>query len=200
MSKKLLIGTGNQAKVNSYKKFLKDFKLEIVSAGDLKIPEPEEKSETFEEEAINKAKYYFEKSHLPTLVDDGGMEIDALGGEPGVRSRRWLGHEMKDQEIIAEVMRRMQGVPAERRTCKFSIVIALATPFGIFTSHGEIAGVIADKPSEKIIPRYPYRSVTFLPNYKKYWCEIDEEEEKILDHRKHALEKLTDIFKEISKQ
>lgn len=185
--------------MSSYKELLKDFNLEIVSAKDLNIPIPEEKGNTFEEEAINKAKYYFEKSGIPTLVDDGGMEIEALGGEPGVRSHRWLGYEMKDEEIIAEVMKRMKGLPAEKRTCKFIITLALATPFGIFTSYGGIEGKIAEKPSEKVIPGYPYRSVTYLSNYGKYWCEIDEEDEAILDHRKHALEKLHDIFKELSK-
>lgn len=197
--KKLLIGTGNQAKVNSYKKFLKDFDLEIVSAKDLNIPAPEEKGNTFEEEAVNKAKYYFEKSGIPTVVDDGGMEIEALSGEPGIRSHRWLGHEMSDDEIIAEVIKRMKDVPAGKRTCRFSITIALATPFGIFTSVGRVEGVVPDKPSAKVIPHYPYRSVTYLPNYNKYWCEIDEEEEKILDHRKHALEKLHDVFEELTK-
>ncbi len=195
--KKLLIGTSNPAKIESYKKLLKEFKFEIVSAKDLGIKPPEENGKTFEEEAINKAKYYFQKSGIPSLVDDGGMEIEALNGEPGVKSHRWLGHEMSDEEIISEVMKRMKGVPKDQRACKFSIFLAIASPFGIFTSHGEVAGVIAEKPSENGIPHYPYRSVTYLPNYGKYWCEIDEEESKILDHRTHALEKLHDILKEL---
>src|SRR3989344_1102916 len=155
--KKLLIGTGNQAKINTYKNLLKGFNLEVVSAKDLNIPAPEENGKSFEEEAINKAKYYFEKSGIPTLVDDGGMEIEALNGEPGVRSKRWVGREMTDDEIIAEAMKRMKDVPPENRACQFTITLALATPFGIFTSHGEIAGKIADKPSAKLIPGYPYR-------------------------------------------
>src|SRR3990167_2972654 len=106
---KLLIGTGNQSKVESYKKFLKNFDLEVISAKDLNIQTPEEKGKTFEEEAVNKAKYYFEQSGgIPTLVDDGGMEIEALNGDPGVRSKRWVGREMSDEEIIAEVMKRMK--------------------------------------------------------------------------------------------
>ncbi len=198
--KKILIGTSNPAKLESYKKLLKGFGLEVVSAKDLKIKAPEEKGQTFEQEAINKAKYYYEKSGIPSLADDGGMQIEALNGEPGVNSHRWLGYEMQDEEIIAEVIKRMKDVPDGRRDCKFSVVLALATPFGIFTSHGEIAGVVAEKPAEKRLPSYPYRSVTYLPNYNKYWCEIDDEEEQILDHRKHALEKLHDILREISKE
>ncbi|MBI2607722.1 MAG: hypothetical protein HYW51_02770 [Candidatus Doudnabacteria bacterium] len=197
---KILIGTGNSAKVNTYQKLLKDFDLEVVSAKELNIQPPEEKGDTFEEEAVNKAKYYFKQSGIPSLVDDGGMEIEALNGEPGIKSHRWLGHEMNDEEIIGEVMKRMKDVPDDRRACKFTITIALATPLGIFTSQGGVEGIIADRPSEKVVAHYPYRSVTYLPNYNKYWCEVNEEEERVLDHRKHALEKLHDVLRELAKK
>jgi XTP/dITP diphosphohydrolase len=193
--KKILIGTGNPAKINTYKNLLKDLNLELVTAKDLNIPEPEEKEDNFEKQAIEKAKYYFEKSGLPAIVDDGGFEIDALNGEPGVKSRRWVGHEMTDQEIIDEVIKRMKG--KSDRSCKHTVVVALASPFGIFTSHGDIVGVVAEKPSEKRIERFPYRSVMFLPNYNKYWVELSGEEEEILNHRKHALEKIHDILKQL---
>ena len=194
---KLLIGSGNPAKLESYKKLLQDLNLEIVSAKDLNISAPEENAKSFEQEAISKAKYYFEKSGIPAIVDDGGFEIEALNGEPGVRSNRWIGREMTDEEIIAEVFKRMQG--QTNRNAKHTIVMALASPFGIFTSHSEVAGVIPDKPSEKRIPKFPYRSVLFLPNYNKYWGELSEDEERIMSHRAHAIEKLKDILQELSK-
>lgn len=196
---KILIGSSNPAKIESYKKLLKGFNLELVSAKDLKIPAPVEKGNSFEDEAINKARYYYQKSGIPTLVDDGGMQIEALNGEPGTKSHRWVGREMKDEEIISEVMKRMKNVPKDGRACKFTVVLACATPFGVFTADGDLAGVIADKPAGKIIQDFPYRSVTYLPNYNKYWCDITHEEEEILDHRKVALEKIKDIIKEISK-
>ncbi len=193
---KLLIGTGNQAKLNVYKKLLSDLNLEIVSAKDLNITAPHENAKSFEDEAVAKAKYYFEKSGIPTIVDDGGFEIEALNGEPGIKSRRWVGHEMTDEEIITEVMKRMTGIA--NRNCKHTVVLALATPFGVFTAFGEIAGVIPDKPSDKRQPDFPYRSVMYLPNYKKYWVELDDNEEDILNHRKAALEKLKDVLEELS--
>lgn len=195
--KKILIGTGNQAKVSAYKKVLDDLGLEIVSAKDLNISAPEENASSFEQEAVNKAKYYFEKSGLPTIVDDGGFEIDGLNGEPGIKSRRWIGREMTDEEIITEVFKRMSG--KDNRDAKHTIVMALATPFGIFTSHSEIVGVIPEKPTPKRHEGFPYRSVLFLPNYNKYWIELDEKEEEIMNHRKHAIEKLHDILKELNK-
>ncbi|HEX9503189.1 MAG TPA: non-canonical purine NTP pyrophosphatase [Patescibacteria group bacterium] len=195
--KKILIGTGNQAKVDQYRELLKGFDLEVLSAKDLNIPAPEENAPTFEEEAINKAKYYFEKSGIPAIVDDGGFEIKALNGEPGVRSKRWIGREMSDEEIISEVIKRMEG--KKDRVAKHTVVIAVATPFGVATSHAEIEGVVAEKPSDKKIAGFPYRSVLFLPNYKKYWLELSDQEEEIMNHRKHAIEKIKYIFKELSK-
>lgn len=195
--KKLLIGTGNPSKISSFKQLLAHLNLELVTAKELGIPEPEENASDFEEEAIRKARYYFEKSKIPAIVDDGGFMIDALNGEPGTKSRRWLGHEMTDDEIIAEVFKRMQGI--QDRKAKHVVHVGLATPFGLFTSHAELVGVIPDKPMDIIHPHYPYRSVLYLPNYNKYWGELNEEEEKILSHRKHAIEKLEDILKELTK-
>jgi XTP/dITP diphosphohydrolase len=194
---KILVGTGNPAKLADYKKFLKDFNLEIVSAASLNIPEPEENAANCEEESIKKAKYYFEKSGIPTIVDDGGFEIEALNGQPGNKAKRWIGRDMTDEEIIAEVFKRMQG--QANRKARHVVALAIATPFGIFTSHGYFEGVIPDKPSSKIEPRFPYRSILYLPNYHKYWGELSEEEDKILSHRNHAIEKLKDILIELSK-
>src|SRR5258708_37700786 len=106
---KILIGTGNQAKVSAYKKLLAGLNLEIVSSKDLNIIEPDENAKSMEEEAIKKAKYYYDKSGIPAIVDDGAFEIEALNGEPGLKSRRWIGREMTDEEIISEVFKRMQG-------------------------------------------------------------------------------------------
>ncbi len=194
--KKILIGTGNPSKVEMMKDLLKGLNLEIISAKDLNIPAPEENAISFEQEAIQKAKYYFEKSGVPAIVDDGGFEIETLNGEPGIHSNRWIGRKMTDEEIISEVFKRMQG--KSNRKAKHSIVMALATPFGVFTSSGEVAGVIPEEPSQKRYPNFPYRSVLFLPNYNKYWGDITEEEEKILSHRKHAIEKLSDVLKQLS--
>ena len=196
--KKLLIGTTNKAKFEEYKNLLQDLPLELVSLKALKIKEiPEETGKTFEENAVLKAKFYFSKSGIPTLVDDGGLEIEALNGEPGVHSRRWLGREMTDEELIKEVMKRMEGKNA--RGCRLNLVLALATPFGIMTSDAAVEGVIAEKVADKKIDGYPYRSLMYFPNYQKYYCDLTDKEHEILNHRKHAIEKIKDMFAEIAK-
>lgn len=196
--KKLLIGTTNKAKFKEFSTLLKDLPLELVSLNDLKIAEvPEETGKTFEENAILKANFYYKKSGIPTLVDDGGLEIEALNGEPGVNSRRWIGREMTDQEMIDEVIKRMQGV--DNRGCRLNLVVALATPFGVMTSDAAVEGVIAESVAKKKIEGYPYRSLMYFPNYGKYYCDLTAKEHEILNHRKHAIEKIKDMILEIAK-
>ena len=87
--KKLLIATNNPGKLKEYKKLLKDLPLKIVSLKNLGIKNKvDENAKTFEENAVKKAEFYSQLTGLPTLSDDGGLEIDYLNGEPGVKSRR----------------------------------------------------------------------------------------------------------------
>ena len=195
--KKLLIGTGNPAKLNTYKLLLKDFKFEVVSAKELGIPAPEEVGSTFEQQAIDKANYYFKKSGIPAIVDDGGFEIDALNGEPGIKSHRWLGHEMEDDEIIAEVMKRMKDVPADKRNAKFTVALAVASPFGVFTAEASMLGVVGDQPSSQVTKGYPYDAVLYMPTYGKFASELSDADYEIVNVRRHAFEKLHDILKEL---
>lgn len=196
--KRLLIGTTNKAKLEEYRGLLAELPLHLVSLNDLQIDTvaPED-GKTFEENAVAKAKFYYEKSGIPTLVDDGGFEIEALGGEPGIKSHRWLGHEMSDAELINEVLKRMKG--KTDRNCRLNLVVAIATPFGIITSTADVKGEVAEKPAAKLIEGYPYRSLMYFPAYGKYYCDLNEEEHEILNHRKHALEKVHDLLIELAK-
>src|SRR5271167_4318376 len=115
--RRLLIATTNRAKLDEYRLILRDagVELEPVSLADVGISEtPEGSGASFTENALIKARFYFERARIATLADDGGLEIDALGGEPGVRSHRWLGgagdDSDSDQALVAEVIRRMKGV------------------------------------------------------------------------------------------
>lgn len=197
---KILIATTNPAKFGEYQTLLSKYPLETMRLQDLKIDGgPIESGTSFEENAIIKARYYFNLTNLPSLVDDGGLEIEALNNEPGVYSRRWLGREMQDDELIDEVFKRMKDVPPDKRRCKLALVLALATPFGIVISDGSVEGIIAEKPSHTRIPGYPYRSLMYFPAYGKYYSELSDQENEILNHRKAAVEKIHDIFLELCK-
>lgn len=189
---KLLIGTGNPAKTKHYEKFLKGWGVKLVSAFDAGVTEkPEETGMTLEENAILKAKFYFERSGLPTLADDAGFEIPALNNWPGVNSHRLNGRgESSDEEIIDTVINRMKGLKGERRQAKMKIVLALALfPDNIKTASGEIEGIVPEKPYDKIELHFPYRSLLFVPKLNKWFYDIGVEKNG-MDHRKIALEKL----------
>jgi XTP/dITP diphosphohydrolase len=191
---KLLIASSNPAKIKEYKRLLADSGLELVTPTDVGITEtPKETGKDFEENAIIKAKFYAQKSGLPALADDGGLEVEALQGDPGLHTSH-----MTDEQLINDVITRMQDVPDDKRKCKLSVAIALSTPIGIMTSYSDVEGVVPKKASEKRMVGYPYRSVLYLPNYDKYHIDLTDEEEDILNHRKHALWKIKDMVKELT--
>src|SRR6202451_1573820 len=127
---RLVIATPNPAKLAEYKLILRDIgiELELLSLAEVGISEtPEETGATFTGNAVLKARFYFERGRIATLCDDGGREIGALGGEPGVRSHRWLnsGGDDSDEALVAEVIRRMKGVEAARRAARMRGTLAL---------------------------------------------------------------------------
>lgn len=196
---KLLIGSHNPAKVDEYKKYLSDLDLEIVSLNDLNIKEEApENGKTFKENAIKKAKFYHDLTGLMVMTDDSGLTIDALNGEPGVKSRRWLGHKMTDEEMIQTVMEKMKNVPEGKRSCQLVAVIALVTEEGkIYTQETQINGVVAAKALPQIIPGFPPRSFFYLPQLKKFYLELTTEEHEKINHRRIALLKMKPILEKL---
>lgn len=191
--KKLLIATTNPGKLAEIRRFLSDLPLELVGLDDVGVKERvEETGKTFEENAILKAKFYAEKSELPTIADDGGFEIDALGGEPGVKSHRWMsGEENTDEELIEYTFRKMQGI--RNRTAQLRAVLALALTNGqVHTATAATRGIIPESPSGERIPGFPYRSILFIPEIGKYYNQdlMTTEETEKYNHRKRCLDEL----------
>mgnify|MGYP005865985745 FL=1 len=199
---KLLIDSHNLAKVEEYKRYLSDLKFQFVSLADLNITkEAPENGKTFEENAVNKAKFYHKLTGLPTIADDGGLMIDALNGAPGVKSRRWLGYKMTDEEMIQSVIEKMRNIPKDKRTCHLVAVIALVMPNGkVYTQWAQIDGIVAQKPTDKRLAGYPYRSLFYLPQFKKFYLELTDKEHEKINHRKLALLKLKSHLEKIVSQ
>lgn len=195
--KKLLIATNNPGKLKEYKELLKNLPLKLVSLKDLGIKNKvNENAKTFEANAIKKAKFYLKLSGLPTLADDGGLEIDYLDGEPGIKSRRWPGYEATDEELIDFALKKLRGVPWRKRKAQFMVVIALAIPGKkILTFAGKLRGIIITKPRGKLIPGYPFRSIFYLPKYGKSFGELNFKEEVKIGHRKKPMKKLISFLK-----
>jgi len=201
--KKLLIATTNPGKLAELSRFLSDIPITLVSLKDVGITDTiEEIGKTFEENAILKAKYYFQKSGLPTLADDGGAEIDALNGEPGVKTRRWIhgDRDSTDNELVAYTLKRLEGVPKEKRGMQLRLVLALVLPDGkIYTAEDKIRGVVADKPHSQSYEGFPFRRLMYVPDIGKFYNHdlmTDDENEKY-NHRKRALEKLKPVIKQL---
>lgn len=195
-SLKLLIATTNPGKLAELSRFLEDIPVKLLGLKDVGITDiVEETGSTFEENAILKAKYYCQKSGLPTLADDGGFEIDALDGEPGVKSHRWIhqNREDTDEELIAYTLEKMKGLPRAKRGAQLRLVLALAFPDGRqFTVEEKTRGIVAEKSSEHRTQGFPYRSLLFLPEIGKYYDHdlLTHEETERFNHRKRALDRL----------
>ncbi|PIR02130.1 MAG: non-canonical purine NTP pyrophosphatase [Candidatus Nealsonbacteria bacterium CG_4_9_14_0_2_um_filter_37_38] len=198
--RKLLIATTNPGKIREYKEIFNRLKLpvKLVSLKDLKIKEKvKEDGETFEENAVKKAKFYYKLTKLPTLAEDSGLEIDYLNGQPGVKSRRWPGYEASDKELINITLKKLKGVTLEKRGAQLRVVMALIIDEKVKTFQGLLRGIIMEKPIKKMIPGYPFRSLFYLPEIKKVIGELTMEQEAMVAHRKKAVKKALPILKKI---
>jgi XTP/dITP diphosphohydrolase len=127
--RRLLIATGSAHKLAELRSLLELPSVELVGlAGVGLADDASEEGETFEANAVAKALHYAGLSGLPTLADDSGLEVDALGGLPGVRTRRYAGPEATDERNNEKLVRELMGVEQARRTARYQCVLALAEP------------------------------------------------------------------------
>jgi XTP/dITP diphosphohydrolase len=200
---RLLIATTNSAKLAEYRVLLRPFDLEVISLRDAGIDvEAPEDGATFIENARLKARFYFDRAGIATLADDGGLEVDALGGAPGVHSHRWLGADADDRALAEEIVGRMRGVAPERRTARLRAVAVM-----IFAEDGAqcetvveaaFEGVIADRCYPRIQTGFPYRAVLMIPQRGCYLAELGEEEAAILSQRRSMVDQLANDLKRIA--
>lgn len=200
--KPLLVATTNPAKLDEYRLLLREYDLAPVSLREAGIDDlaPEETGATFTENALLKARFYFARANLPTIADDGGLMVDALGGEPGVRSHRWLdggaaaAHRDLDRALAEEVIRRMAGVEASRRGARLCAATALVYhEQGLIherVSGAALEGVIADRVWPRMRKGFPYRAVLFLPDRGCYLGELSDEDAARLSQRRASLQGL----------
>ena len=195
---KLLIATTNPGKLREYSDFLSDMPVQLLSLNDVGIiDDVEETGKNYEENSQMKALFYAKKSGLPSIADDGGIEIEALNNEPGIRSRRWLGHNSTDQDLVNHMIKVSKQLPENNRRAVFKLIVSLALPNGkVYSQYGEVKGIIAKKPHLKLLQGYPYRSFFYLPKLKKYYheSELTKEEMKKYNHRYKAINKLKPII------
>lgn len=193
MENKILIGSHNQGKINEIKIFIESLSknLHILSLNDLNVDEePEEIGETFLDNAILKAKFYFEKIKIPTIADDGGLIIPYLNNEPGVKSKRWLGYAASDEELINYTLERLKEAKDEERIAFLETCVCYYNGENLVWEQEKVKGYIAKEPSKNRIKGYPFRSLFIVEEFNKYYDELTEEEHSMVNHRIKALKKL----------
>src|SRR2546422_9282013 len=159
----------------------------------------EETGTTFVENAILKAKAYARASDLLSLADDSGLEIDALGGAPGVYSARYLGEGMPYEERFRVILEQLKAQPVEQRTARFRCVIALAEPSGyVRTVEGVIEGVIAQEPRGE--NGFGYDPIFFVPELGKTTAELTPEQKNRISHRGRAAQRAHMLLKDWPEQ
>jgi XTP/dITP diphosphohydrolase len=195
---KLLLATNNEGKAREYKSLLSGVPFELVTPAEVGITtEVAEVGRSFEENARLKAATLAAESQLLTLADDSGLEVDALGGEPGTLSARYAGENASDADRVSYLLAKMQGVPQEKRQARFVCVIAIATPDGkVEFCSGECDGFIALKPRGN--RGFGYDPVFYLPELGKTMAELPPEEKNQISHRGRAAAKAREVLKKLA--
>jgi XTP/dITP diphosphohydrolase len=183
---KLLIASANQGKVAEYRDLLDGLACDLVSLRDVGIDgDIDETGSTYEKNARLKAAECAARSGLLTLADDSGLEVEALGGEPGVRSARYAGEDATDAQRVAYLLEKLRGVPAENRDARFVCVIAIATPDGEVTlCRGECPGSIVLEPRGE--RGFGYDPAFLLPDLGLTMAQLPPEIKNRLSHRGRA--------------
>jgi len=195
---KLLLATNNQAKVREYTSLLENIPFELVTLAEEGITATvSEVGESLEENARLKATVLATQSQLLTLADDSGLEVDALGGEPGRLSARYAGEGASDRDRVDYLLSRLKGVPWEERSARFRCVIAIATPDGeVELCSGECRGFITFEPRGE--QGFGYDPVFYLPELDKTMAELPLETKNQVSHRGQAARKVPQVLERLS--
>jgi len=183
---RLLVATNNPGKVDEYDDLLAGLGFDLCGLAEMGLgTQVEETGQTFAENAQLKALVYGRASRLLTLADDSGLEVEALGGAPGVYSARYAGKGATDADRYHKLLTALEGVPWEKRAARFRCVIALAWPDGrLETFEGQCDGVIALEP--KGTNGFGFDPVFYMPEHGCTMAELPAEVKNRISHRARA--------------
>jgi XTP/dITP diphosphohydrolase len=186
---KLVIASHNPGKVREIADLVAPYKIDVISAGQLNLPEPEETGTTFEANAELKARAAAMESHLPSLADDSGLVVHALDGAPGIYSARWAGPKKDFAMAMQKVEHGLDG-KSDRRAF-FVAVLSLAWPDGhIETFRGEVHGTLVWPPRGK--KGFGYDPMFVPDGHTQSFGEMEPAAKHQISHRAIAFRKLID--------
>jgi XTP/dITP diphosphohydrolase len=191
----LLVATTNPGKLREIQQLMLGVAVRLASLADLPpIEEPEETGTTFEENARLKARYYSGRSGLWTVAEDSGLVIDALSGEPGVKSARYLRVDATYPERFVDIYRRLDARRDAPRTARFIAALASAEDGQItYETTGVVEGTIADAPRGS--DGFGYDPIFFYPPYGRTLAEVTEPEKIAIAHRGIAFRRFAEWIK-----
>jgi len=183
---KLLVATRNSGKVREFRSLLAPLEAQLCFPADLDLHlDVPEDGLTYADNARQKALSYADFAGITTLADDSGLEVDALGGAPGVRSARYAPGGNGDR--VTALLAHLRQVPWEQRTARFRCVIVVVTISGdLFTTEGTCEGMIAWKPAGR--GGFGYDPIFYLPDYGCTMAQLPREEKNRISHRARAVE------------
>lgn len=199
----VLVATGNPHKIEEIRAILGELGLRVLGLDDLgaSFPEPEEDESTFAGNARLKALAYARRTGRTCLADDSGLEVDALKGEPGVRSARFAGlganRIERDAANNALLVERMRDVPERERTARFVCAMCLATPDGevLAETRGEFSGLIVDRPRGS--NGFGYDPLLLVPDEGRTSAELSSSEKNARSHRGQATRAMALMLREL---
>ncbi len=197
MKRRLILATGNMHKVGEIRSLLADLPIEVLHPAELgNPPHLTETGETFAENALEKALICARATGELSLADDSGLVVDALGGEPGVRSARYAGEGATQDDLIQKLLREMADVPDDERTARFICVLSLAAPHGeVQRWEGRVEGWITREPLG--VGGFGYDPVFLYPPERKTFAEMEPPEKNAVSHRGRALAQFREDIPEI---
>ena len=191
----LVLATRNEGKTEEIRALLAEFPVDIKNLTDFgPTPEVEEDGQTFEDNAIKKARFIAKILGFPALADDSGLMVEALENGPGVRSARYAGEEASDADNNAKLLKELERV--ENRSAAFACVIAIAVPWGpALIYEGRCEGIITN---EQVGTKgFGYDPVFYYPPLQKTFAQLSTEEKNQVSHRGQALRQLRDEFDKV---
>ena len=189
---RLLVATTNPGKLREIRRILDGIAIDLLGLADVApVVEPDETGDTFEANARLKAHYYAAHAGLLTVAEDSGLVIDALDGDPGVRSARYLRPDASYDERFADIFRRLDAAPTRPRTARFVAAVACVDPVRVrFETTGVVEGTIAEAPHGT--GGFGYDPIFYYPPYGRTLAEVSEAEKVAVAHRGIAFRAFAD--------
>lgn len=191
----LVLATHNTGKVREFKLFFKDSHVTLKYLSEFRdIPPFKESGNTFEEIAVNKAKFVAECLEIPSIADDSGLAVECLNGSPGIFSARYAGKYADDSKRNRRLLSEMRG--KDNRNASFICAIAIAKPDGKFLVYtGKCSGIILKEPLG--VNGFGYDPLFYYPPLKRTFAQISPEEKTRISHRGIAMQKVKDDMNKI---